>query len=72
MQRKTTKPILNDLEINKSKRPLIKNIENEELTEFIAKHLFDRSFYYNHCKHTIMIDDKSPFDVIEEIQKILL
>ena len=60
------------LEINKSKRPLIKNLENEELTEFIAKHLFDRSFYYNHCKYTITIDDKSPFDVIEEIQKILL
>ena len=60
------------LKINKAKRPLMKNLADEELTEFVAKHLFDRSFYYNHCKHTITIDDKSPFDIIEEIQKILL
>ena len=64
--------LVDRLEINKSKRPLLKNLANEELAEFVAKHLFDRSFYYNHCKHTIKIDDKSPFDVIEEIQKILL
>ena len=61
------------LKINKLNRPLLKNLADEELAEFVAKHLFDRSFYYNHCKHTILIDDtKSPFDIIEEIQKILL
>ncbi len=61
------------LKINKANRPLIKDLSDDELTEFVAKHLFDRSFYYNQCKHTIFIDDtKSPFDVIEEIQNILL
>jgi len=31
----------------KQKRPLIAHLEDNELKEFIAKHLFDRSFYYN-------------------------
>lgn len=61
------------LKLNKANRPLIKDLSDDELTEFVAKHLFDRSFYYNQCKHTICIgDDKSPSDVIAEIQKILL
>ena len=63
--------LVDRLKINKAKRPLLKNLKDEELTEFVAKHLFDRSFYYNYCKHNIIIDDKSPFDIIEEIQKIL-
>ena len=64
--------LVDRLKINKTKRPLLKNLTDEELPEFVAKHLFDRGFYYNHCKDTITIDDKSPFDIIEEIQKILL
>lgn len=59
------------LSINKKKRPLIKNLEETELHEFIAKHLFDRSFYYNQCKHVISVDDKSPTDVVEEIKNLL-
>jgi shikimate kinase len=64
--------LIDRIKINKAKRPLLKDLEDDELTEYVAKHLFDRSFYYNQCKHTISIDNKSPFDVVEEIQKILL
>ncbi|WP_394760029.1 shikimate kinase [Flavobacterium sp.] len=64
--------LIDRIKINKTKRPLLKDLEDDELTEYVAKHLFDRSFYYNQCKHTISIDNKSPFDVVEEIQKILL
>ena len=64
--------LVDRLKINKDKRPLLKNLANDEFSEFVAKHLFDRSFYYNYSKHTIKIDDKSPFDIVEEIQKILL
>lgn len=56
------------LSINKTKRPLVKDLETEEMQEFIAKHLFDRSFYYNQCKHVISVDDKSPTDVVLEIK----
>jgi shikimate kinase len=60
------------LSINKKKRPLVKDLDATEMNEFIAKHLFDRSFYYNQCKHVISVDDKSPTDVVEEIKKLLL
>lgn len=60
------------LKINKSKRPLIKNLSDVGLSEFVAKHLFDRSFYYNQCKYIIVVDDKSPFDIVEEITRKLL
>jgi shikimate kinase len=51
------------LQEEKELRPLVANIPNEELTEFVAKHLFDRNYYYQQAKHTIAIDAKS----IEEI-----
>lgn len=59
------------ISINKAKRPLIKDLEEAEMSEFIAKHLFERSFYYNQCKHVISVDDKSPTDVLEVIKKLL-
>ncbi|MES2811394.1 MAG: shikimate kinase [Bacteroidota bacterium] len=59
------------LSINKKKRPLVKDLEENEMHEFIAKHLFDRSFYYNQCKYVISVDEKSPTDVVEEIMKLL-
>ncbi|MBP9793539.1 MAG: shikimate kinase [Flavobacterium sp.] len=59
------------LSINKKKRPLIKDLAENELQEFIAKHLFDRSFYYNQCKYVISVDDKSPSDVVAEIKNLL-
>ncbi|MGH2667407.1 shikimate kinase [Flavobacterium sp.] len=60
------------LKENKSERPLLKDLSEQELTEYIAKHLFDRSFYYNQCKHIIIVDDKSPLEIAAEIEKILL
>ena len=63
--------LVNRVSINKKKRPLVKDLAENEMHEFIAKHLFDRSFYYNQCKHIIAVDDKSPTDVVEEIKKML-
>lgn len=52
----------------KSQRPLIAHLKtDEELTEFIGKHLFERSFYYNQSNHTIITDDKSIDVLAEEI-----
>ncbi|MDR7212699.1 shikimate kinase [Flavobacterium piscis] len=56
---------------NKSKRPLIANMEEEEMREFIAKHLFDRSFYYNHALHKISVDDKTIEETVSDILEIL-
>ncbi|TDU34474.1 shikimate kinase [Gelidibacter sediminis] len=49
-------------------RPLIAHIQtDEDLTEFIGKHLFERSFYYNQSHHTIVTDHKSVQQITEEI-----
>ncbi|WP_426484057.1 shikimate kinase [Flavobacterium sp. 2] len=63
--------LYNRLAQNKSKRPLIANMEEDEMKEFIAKHLFDRSFYYNHAQHKVSVDAKSVEETVEDILEIL-
>ena len=63
--------LYNRLVHNKSKRPLIADMNEEEMKEFIAKHLFDRSFYYNHAQFKVVVDDKTVEETVEDILKIL-
>ena len=56
---------------NKSKRPMIADKSNDELKEFIAKHLFDRSFYYNEAQYKVTIDGKTKDETAQEILTIL-
>jgi shikimate kinase len=56
---------------NKSKRPLIADKNEEEMKEFIAKHLFDRSFYYNQAQYKVIIDGKSKDETTQDILAIL-
>ena len=59
------------LVLNKSKRPLIANKSDGEMKEFIAKHLFDRSFYYNQALHKLVIDGKTKDETTQDILDIL-
>lgn len=59
------------LVVNKSKRPLIADKSEEEMKEFIAKHLFDRSFYYNQAQYIVNVDDKSIDQTVIEILNLL-
>lgn len=63
--------LYNRLVYNKSKRPLIANMNEEEMREFIAKHLFDRSFYYNQAQHKVVVDNRSVEETVQDILKIL-
>jgi shikimate kinase len=56
---------------NKSGRPILSNKTPEELKEFIAKHLFDRSFYYNQAQHKVVIDHISRDQVVDKIIQLL-
>lgn len=56
---------------NKSKRPIIANKNEEEMKEFIAKHLFDRSYYYNQATYKVSIDGKSKDETTQDILDIL-
>jgi shikimate kinase len=55
----------------KQKRPLIAKIPDEDLPEFIAKHLFERQIYYGQAKHTVSTDAKTPEDIVAEIVAII-
>lgn len=59
------------LKNKREKRPLIKNLAVDELQEYIAKHLFDRSFYYQQSKITVVVDGKSKKEVVKEILKLI-
>ena len=66
---KTSIAILSDrLILEKDKRPLISHLEDkDELIEFIGKHLFERSAYYNQSDIIINTDQKSLEEVVEAI-----
>ena len=55
----------------KSKRPLIANIPDEDLPEFIAKHLFERNPFYMKAQFTVPTDHKNPDDIVSEIIHLL-
>ena len=55
----------------KAKRPLIASLSDDKIPEFVAKHLFERRFYYEQAKMTIKIDDKKKSEVAKEIYKLL-
>ena len=57
--------------LEKEHRPLIKNIDNGELPEFIGKHLFERNNFYLKANHIIDCDDKDPETLVAEIQELL-
>jgi shikimate kinase len=52
-------------------RPLIANLSDEDLKEYINKHLFDRNYYYHQAKFTIHTDGKSKEEIAAEIQSLL-
>lgn len=60
------------LKKNKEKRPLIAKITDEDLPEFIAKHLFERNPYYSEAQYIVNTDNKSTEEVAEEIIQIAL
>ncbi|WP_292010260.1 shikimate kinase [Chryseobacterium sp.] len=51
----------------KEKRPLIANISDENLPEFIAKHLFERNEFYSKAQHHVTTDNREPEDIVNEI-----
>jgi len=51
----------------KEKRPLIANISDENLPEFIAKHLFERNEFYSKAQFMINTDAREPKDIVQEI-----
>ncbi len=60
------------LRTEKEERPLISHIKDEELPEFIGKHLFERQPFYMQAKHILKVDNKSAEEIVEEISQQLV
>lgn len=56
---------------SKKKRPLIDHLSQDELKDYIAKHLFDRNYYYHQARHTVNVDQKSIVEIVSEIKQLL-
>ena len=56
----------------KDTRPLVKNICDEDLPEFVGKHLFERRNYYMNANEIIVSDNKSISEIVNEIKSKLL
>ena len=54
-----------------TERPLIADKNSDEMKEFIAKNLFDRSYYYNQASYKINIDGKAVENILSEIESVL-
>lgn len=63
--------LFNRLKNNREGRPLLANLNDDELNEFIAKHLFERSYFYHQAKHIVTVDGKSPEIIVAEIERLL-
>ncbi|MGY5356027.1 shikimate kinase [Wenyingzhuangia sp. IMCC45467] len=55
----------------KTKRPLIARISDDELAEFIGKHLFERRHFYLQAKIAVSVDHKAVQVIADEIVKSL-
>jgi shikimate kinase len=56
----------------KEQRPLVANISDDDLAEFVGKHLFERAPFYSQANHTIMTDDKTLDEVVNELRQFLV
>lgn len=56
---------------NRAKRPMISHVNDHELYEFVAKHLFERRNFYQQTKWQIIVDEKSVYEVVDELKMML-
>lgn len=59
------------LEDTQSTRPLIATLDNRELAEFVGKHLFERTTYYNKSHHVISADGQTLDQTLAELVDLI-
>ncbi len=67
-----TPTLVNRLTKEKTKRPIVASLEDSDIPEFIAKHLFERSFYYNQSDIVLNGDNITIEETISKIYSLLL
>lgn len=67
----TVNKLANRLILKKSKRPLVANLNDDQIFEFVGKHLFERNSFYDQAKKIIKTDGKKKPEIVKEIIKLL-
>lgn len=68
----TVPALVERIQREKDQRPLVQKIQDEELPEFVGKHLFERRQFYSQAMHTIDCNKKPLEAVVEEIKEVLV
>lgn len=55
----------------KDNRPIVSQLSNDKIPEFVAKHLFERRFFYEKATYILSIDGKSKDEIAAEIISVL-
>jgi len=63
--------LLNRIIKEKAARPIVSNLSDDNLPEFIGKHLFERSPFYSKAGQIITCDSKTTGEIVAEIQSFL-
>ena len=69
--RASVKTLTDRVLLQKNTRPLIAKLNDDDVPEFIAKHLFERNPFYSKSHFTVDTDSKTANDISAEIIKLL-
>ena len=69
--RASVKTLTERVLLQKNTRPLIAKLNDDDVPEFIAKHLFERNPFYSKSHFTVDTDSKTANDISAEIIKLL-
>ena len=69
--RASVKTLTERVLLQKNTRPLIATLNDDDIPEFIAKHLFERNPFYSKSHFTVDTDSKTANDISAEIIKLL-
>tara|TARA_B100000767_G_scaffold259369_1_gene269065 strand:+ start:1447 stop:1962 length:516 start_codon:yes stop_codon:yes gene_type:complete len=65
------KVLVDRLTKEKDDRPLIASLEDNKISEFVAKHLFERRAFYEKANFIIKTEGKSKSEIIKELNVLL-
>jgi shikimate kinase len=54
-----------------TKRPLLSGVADEDLAEFIAKHLFERLQFYQKAQFKVAVDKASSNEVVDQLAELI-
>ncbi len=64
--------LVDRIQSEKHTRPLVSAIDDEDIPEFVGKHLFERRQYYSKAQYSVDCNEKSIETLVTQIKELLL